>query len=305
MRLLEPLALGPRTAPNRIMFGPHVTNLGDDDRRFTRRHVAYYERRARGGCGTIVDGGGERPRLRLALRAGAAGVGRRGGLGGDRRRLPSARRTRPRLARPRRRAGLVRLQPGAAVGAVTSPGGRLARGAEVDGGRGHRRRHRRVRRRRLAGRRRRLRRRGDQRRPAQPRPPVPVRPDQPPHGRVGPGPLAVRPLGDRGRPAGGRAGPRRRPPPVLRRARPLGRHHARDGTGARRRPRRCRRRPPRRRPWLDLLRRADPPRLPHARRVQRRSRRGRPRRGRRARRRCRARSSTSARPRAWAATASR
>jgi 2,4-dienoyl-CoA reductase (NADPH2) len=36
------------------MFGPHVTNLGDDDRRFTDRHVAYYERRARGGCGTIV-----------------------------------------------------------------------------------------------------------------------------------------------------------------------------------------------------------------------------------------------------------
>ena len=36
------------------MFGPHVTNLGDDDRRFTARHVAYYERRARGGCGTIV-----------------------------------------------------------------------------------------------------------------------------------------------------------------------------------------------------------------------------------------------------------
>jgi 2,4-dienoyl-CoA reductase (NADPH2) len=54
MRLLEPLALGPRTAPNRVMFGPHVTNLGDDDRRLTERHVAYYERRARGGCGTIV-----------------------------------------------------------------------------------------------------------------------------------------------------------------------------------------------------------------------------------------------------------
>ena len=54
MRLLEPLALGPRTTPNRVLFGPHVTNLGDEDRRFTRRHVAYYERRARGGCGTIV-----------------------------------------------------------------------------------------------------------------------------------------------------------------------------------------------------------------------------------------------------------
>ena len=54
MRLLEPLPLGPRTAANRVLFGPHVTNLGDDDRRFTDRHVAYYERRARGGCGTIV-----------------------------------------------------------------------------------------------------------------------------------------------------------------------------------------------------------------------------------------------------------
>ncbi len=54
MKLLEPVALGPRTAPNRVLFGPHVTNLGDDDRRFTARHTAYYERRARGGCGTIV-----------------------------------------------------------------------------------------------------------------------------------------------------------------------------------------------------------------------------------------------------------
>jgi 2,4-dienoyl-CoA reductase (NADPH2) len=54
MRLLTPLRLGPRTAANRVVFGPHVTNLGDDDRRYTPRHVAYYERRARGGCGTIV-----------------------------------------------------------------------------------------------------------------------------------------------------------------------------------------------------------------------------------------------------------
>ena len=52
--LLSALALGPRTAPNRVLFGPHVTNLGDDDRRLTARHVAYYGRRARGGCGTIV-----------------------------------------------------------------------------------------------------------------------------------------------------------------------------------------------------------------------------------------------------------
>lgn len=54
MRLLEPIQLGGRTAPNRVVFGPHVTNLGDLDRRFTERHTAYYERRAAGGCGTIV-----------------------------------------------------------------------------------------------------------------------------------------------------------------------------------------------------------------------------------------------------------
>lgn len=54
MKLLEPLPLGARIAANRVMFGPHVTNLGDEDRRFTKRHVAYYARRAAGGCGTIV-----------------------------------------------------------------------------------------------------------------------------------------------------------------------------------------------------------------------------------------------------------
>ncbi len=54
MQILTPLTLGPRTAPNRIMFGPHVTNLGGDDRSLTARHVAYYERRAAGGCGTVV-----------------------------------------------------------------------------------------------------------------------------------------------------------------------------------------------------------------------------------------------------------
>ena len=57
MRLLEPLTVGSRTAPNRVLFGPHVTNLGDDERRFTHRHVAYYERRARGGCGIVVTEG--------------------------------------------------------------------------------------------------------------------------------------------------------------------------------------------------------------------------------------------------------
>jgi mycofactocin system FadH/OYE family oxidoreductase 1 len=54
MRLLEPITLGSRTASSRVMFGPHVTNLGDDERRLTDRHVAYYERRASGGAGVVV-----------------------------------------------------------------------------------------------------------------------------------------------------------------------------------------------------------------------------------------------------------
>jgi 2,4-dienoyl-CoA reductase (NADPH2) len=57
MQLLTPLALGARSARNRVMFGPIVTNLGDDERRFTARHTAFYERRARGGCGIIVTEG--------------------------------------------------------------------------------------------------------------------------------------------------------------------------------------------------------------------------------------------------------
>ena len=54
MQLLSPLPVGDRTAPSRVMFGPHVTNLGADDRSLTRRHTAYYERRARGGAGIVV-----------------------------------------------------------------------------------------------------------------------------------------------------------------------------------------------------------------------------------------------------------
>lgn len=57
MRILEPLTLGGRTAPNRVMFGPHVTNLGSDLRELTGAHVAYYRRRAEGGCGIIVTEG--------------------------------------------------------------------------------------------------------------------------------------------------------------------------------------------------------------------------------------------------------
>jgi 2,4-dienoyl-CoA reductase (NADPH2) len=54
VHLLEPLALGPLRAPNRLWFGPLVTNLGDDDRRPSVRDRAFYARRAVGGCGVLV-----------------------------------------------------------------------------------------------------------------------------------------------------------------------------------------------------------------------------------------------------------
>ena len=57
MRLLNQLPLGNVRAQNRVMFGPHVTNLGDDDRRFTARHTDYYAKRAAGGCAVIVTEG--------------------------------------------------------------------------------------------------------------------------------------------------------------------------------------------------------------------------------------------------------
>ena len=92
MKLLTPLSLGSCEAPNRVMFGPHVTNLGDDQRRFTPRHTAYYERRAAGGCGIVVTEGAsvhdsDWPYERAPL---AAPLRRR--LAGDRRRLPRPRR---------------------------------------------------------------------------------------------------------------------------------------------------------------------------------------------------------------------
>src|SRR5689334_4842485 len=51
--LLAPLALGSRTARNRVVFGPHETNLARR-RALSDRHVAYYRRRAAGGAGVIV-----------------------------------------------------------------------------------------------------------------------------------------------------------------------------------------------------------------------------------------------------------
>ena len=53
MLLLEPLTFAGRTAPSRVVFGPHETNLGDG-RALSERHVAYYRRRAAGGAGVIV-----------------------------------------------------------------------------------------------------------------------------------------------------------------------------------------------------------------------------------------------------------
>src|SRR6476620_8297641 len=57
MRLLEPLSLRALTAPNRIMFGPHVTNLADDHRALPERWVRYHATRAEGGCGIVVAEG--------------------------------------------------------------------------------------------------------------------------------------------------------------------------------------------------------------------------------------------------------
>jgi 2,4-dienoyl-CoA reductase (NADPH2) len=53
VHLLAPLDLRGRTAPNRILFGPHETNLGHD-RALSARHLAYYGRRMAGGVGTLV-----------------------------------------------------------------------------------------------------------------------------------------------------------------------------------------------------------------------------------------------------------
>lgn len=53
MNFTEPIAIGGRVAPGRLLFGPHETNLGRG-RAIADRHVAYYLRRARGGASLIV-----------------------------------------------------------------------------------------------------------------------------------------------------------------------------------------------------------------------------------------------------------
>ncbi len=49
----DPVALGLREAPSRVVFGPHETNLGSD-RAIGPRHVAYYRERAAGGAGLVI-----------------------------------------------------------------------------------------------------------------------------------------------------------------------------------------------------------------------------------------------------------
>ncbi len=51
--LTEPVAIAGRTAPSRVVFGPHETNLGRG-RALSDRHVAYYGTRAAGGAGVVV-----------------------------------------------------------------------------------------------------------------------------------------------------------------------------------------------------------------------------------------------------------
>src|SRR5258706_1789934 len=52
-RLLAPLRLGNKIAPNRIVFAAHQTNFATHQR-FTARHAAYYAARAAAGAGLIV-----------------------------------------------------------------------------------------------------------------------------------------------------------------------------------------------------------------------------------------------------------
>lgn len=52
-RLFQPLAIGPREARNRIIFGSHTTNLARHNV-LSQQHTDYYAARAEGGAGMIV-----------------------------------------------------------------------------------------------------------------------------------------------------------------------------------------------------------------------------------------------------------
>ena len=53
--LFRPLTVGHTTLPNRICFLAHRTNFAKRGQ-LTDRHIAYYRRRAQGGCGLIIVG---------------------------------------------------------------------------------------------------------------------------------------------------------------------------------------------------------------------------------------------------------
>lgn len=53
MDLAQPVRIGRCSAPSRVLFGPHETNLGRG-RDISDRHVAYYAARAAGGAGVLV-----------------------------------------------------------------------------------------------------------------------------------------------------------------------------------------------------------------------------------------------------------
>ena len=186
MSLLDPLAgRGPARARNRVVFGPHETNLG------RRRALVRPPRRllpapGRGGAGVIVveeasvhpsDWPYERGPLAsdcaegwaaiaaaVPARDGRAWCWPRSGHAGGQGRAPTARR------RCGRRRGCPRSTPARCPSGwrpPTSPRSSPASAPPPGGRRGG------------------LRRRGGQRRPAQPGAPVPVGPDQPARRRVG------------------------------------------------------------------------------------------------------------------------
>jgi hypothetical protein len=77
--VFRPLALGPRTARNRIFVPAHTTNYGEDNLP-TERHLAYHRERAAGGVGMIVFEG---------IRVHRSSLGRRQGVNGyDRAAIP-------------------------------------------------------------------------------------------------------------------------------------------------------------------------------------------------------------------------
>ncbi len=229
--LTDPIDLGPRRAPCRVMFGPHETNLGQAPGNLAAARRLLCAAGV-GGLRRHRDRDGERAPVRLALRARAAGRGLRPGLGRGRRGLPATWRAAAGRARARRDAGLLGVLPVRALGAVAGAGRGFARAAHGDGGRADRRAGGRIRRRRRLGRRVRARRCRNQRRPALAAAPVPVRADQPARRRLRPGPAAAhraRAARRAGRP---RDGPCARAAAVLRRAGPLGGGDPRNGRRA-------------------------------------------------------------------------